>query len=81
MRTVDAAELAADFDSLLSEVERGATIAIRKDGKVVAQFSSLSDAEVLQRRKQAFENIRALRARVKPMSIDEILAARDEGRK
>lgn len=79
MRNVDVTEAAAKFNSMLDEVEQGETIAITRDGKAIARL--VPEDEINKERvKRAFASIQALRMRTKPVSIDEILAARDEGR-
>jgi prevent-host-death family protein len=80
MTTVTAYEAKTHLPRLLRAAERGETVIITRHGKPVAQLGPVEDgrrgdvAEVIERMKRA----RAQRPRV---SVEEILAARDEGRK
>ena len=80
MQTIQASQAKTHFLRILDDVERGESILITRNGKHVARL--VPEADVDQARaKQAFANIRAIRARTKPVSLDEILSARDEGRR
>jgi prevent-host-death family protein len=80
MTTVTAYEAKTHLPRLLRAAERGETVIITRHGKPVAQLGPVEDrrrgdvAEVIERMKRT----RAQRPRV---SVEEILAARDEGRK
>jgi prevent-host-death family protein len=80
MTTVTAYEAKTHLPRLIRAAERGETVIITRHGKPVAQLGPVQDrkreeiAEVIERMKRA----RALRPKV---SVEEILAARDEGRK
>ncbi len=80
MATVSAYEAKTHLPRLLRAAERGETVIITRHGKPVAQLGPVEDqhgedvAEVIERMKRA----RALRPRV---TVEEILSARDEGRK
>jgi prevent-host-death family protein len=80
MNTVSAYEAKTHLPRLLRAAERGETVVITRHGKPVAQLGPVQDrrreeiAEVIERMKRA----RAQRPRV---TVEEILAARDEGRK
>jgi prevent-host-death family protein len=80
MSTVGAYEAKTHLPRLLRAAERGETVIITRHGKPVAQLGPVEDrrrgdvAEIIERMKRA----RAQRPRV---SVEEILAARDEGRK
>ena len=80
MREVQATEAKAHLARLLSEVERGQTIAITRHGKPIAH---LVPAEAQERagRRAAVERFDAWRAGWKgiDMSLEEILASRHEG--
>jgi prevent-host-death family protein len=79
MQTIQASEAKTKFLSILDEVERGASVIVTRHGKPIARI--IPEAEIDRARvEQAFEDIRALRKRTKPVSIEEILAMRDEGR-
>ena len=80
MTTVSAYEAKTHLPRLLRAAERGETVIITRHGKPVAQLGPVQErrreeiAEVIERMKRA----RARRPRV---AVEEILAARDEGRK
>jgi prevent-host-death family protein len=80
MSTVSAYDAKTHLPRLLRAAERGETVIITRHGKPVAQLGPVQDqprekvAEVIARMKRA----RARRARV---TVEEILSARDEGRK
>jgi prevent-host-death family protein len=80
MTTVSAYEAKTHLPRLLRAAERGETVIITRHGKPVAQLGPVQDhkrediTEVIERMKRA----RAQRPRV---TVEEILAARDEGRK
>ena len=82
MATISAYEAKTHLPRLLRAAERGETTIITRHGKPVAQIGPVEEqprraeeiAEAIERMKRA----RALRPRV---TVDEILSARDEGRK
>lgn len=79
MRTVQASEAKAQFLRLLDIVERGESITITRRGRTVARLVPQSEADA-ERRAKAVASILEIRKRTKPVSLAEILAARDEGR-
>jgi prevent-host-death family protein len=80
MQTIQASDAKTRFLKILDDVERGESILITRHGKRVARLSP--DREIdRERAKQAFANIRALRERTLPVTVEEILSARDEGRR
>jgi prevent-host-death family protein len=80
MRTIQASEAKAKFLSILDDVERGESVVITRHGKPVARISPQAEID-RERVERATEAIRALRKRIgAKMSVEEILAARDEGR-
>ena len=79
MTTVSAYEAKTHLPRLIRAVERGETVIITRHGKPVAQLGPIQDrsrdvAEVIERMKRA-------RARRPKVTVEEILSARDEGRK
>ena len=81
MQTIQASEAKTHFLRLLDQVERGESIVITRHGKRIARIQPESDQEFdAERARQAFEQIRELRKNIVPMTVDEILSARDEGR-
>lgn len=79
-RTVQASEAKAKFLSLLDEVEDGHSINITRHGRRVARITPDSD-ENGDRARKAFAAIRAVRQLNSNMTVEEILSARDEGRR
>jgi prevent-host-death family protein len=80
MTTITAYEAKTHLPRLLRAAERGQIVIITRHGKPVAQLGPVEDrrredvAQVIERMKRA----RAQRPRV---TVEELLAARDEGRK
>jgi prevent-host-death family protein len=80
MNTVSAYEAKTHLPQLIRAAERGETVIITRHGKPVAQLGPVQDqrrqevAEVIARMKRA-------RARRATVTVEEILSARDEGRK
>ena len=80
MTTVTAYEAKTHLPRLLRAAARAETVIITRHGKPVAQLGPVQDrrreeiAEVIERMKRA-------RAQRPSVSVEEILAARDEGRK
>jgi prevent-host-death family protein len=79
MRTIQASEAKTRFLSILDEIERGESVVITRHGKPVARIQPERDFDE-RKAKNAFAIIREIRQRTLPMSVDEILSARDEGR-
>ena len=80
MREVQASEAKTHLPKLLDAVERGEVIIITRHGRRVARIVPEDDVrhkEVAQ----AISNIKALRSRIGHLTTEEILSARDEGRK
>jgi prevent-host-death family protein len=79
MRTIQASEAKTKFLQILDDVERGESVLITRHGKPVARIQpeTAIDRERVQR---ATDGMRALRQRIGKLSLEEILAARDEGR-
>lgn len=80
MRQVQASEAKAHLLQLLDEVEQGETLIITRHGRPIARLAPESDRRRLQI-EQALAAIRKIRRRTAKISVREILAARDEGRR
>lgn len=85
MATVTALEAKTRFGELLDRAAKGEEIVITRYEKPVARLvpEPLPD---LERRRRAFEALDQVRdemrkSKAKPLTIEEILSARDEGRK
>jgi prevent-host-death family protein len=83
MQTIQASEAKTHFLRILDEVERGQTVIVTRHGKPIARIVPASpDSEDRRAQiEQAMASILEIRKRTKPVSIEEILAARDEGRR
>ena len=79
MQTIQASEANTRFLRILDDVERGESFIITRRGKQVARL--IPQVEIDRDRVQrAVQSILAIRKRTKPVSLQEILSARDEGR-
>ena len=79
MQTYQASEAKTHFLRILDDVERGQSVAVTRHGKRVARL--IPEVEVDRERVQrAVDSILEIRKRTKPVSLQEILSARDEGR-
>lgn len=85
MREVRSSELQSQLVDLLDDVEAGETVVITRDGKPVARLvPATSSAEAVRPfGKDAIEELKAWRKTLPPtgMTIDDILSAREEGRR
>ena len=79
MQKIQASEAKTHFLRILDDVERGESVVITRHGKAVARVipEVAIDSE---RRARAAASILEIRKRTKPVSLQEILSARDEGR-
>lgn len=80
MKQVQASAAKAHLSELLDEVERGETVAITRHGKQIARIVP-ENTERERELRQAMAEMDAIRARNKPVTVAEILAWRDEGRR
>ncbi len=79
-RTVQASEAKTHLPGLLDEVERGTTLIITRHGKRIARIVPEQDArkaEILQ----AIAELREFRKGRSKITVEELLSARDEGRR
>ena len=92
MQTIQISEAEKDFPRVLDEVERGETVVITRHGREIARVLPGSGAECepqiegetkidQERVRRAKAEILKIRKRTKPVSLEEILSARDEGRR
>lgn len=80
MREIQASEAKAHLPQLLDDVERGETLIITRHGRAIARIVP----EVDRRQEEvdkAIASIRALRQRNARVTVEELLSAREEGRK
>ncbi|MDQ0469034.1 type II toxin-antitoxin system Phd/YefM family antitoxin [Labrys wisconsinensis] len=74
--TVEADEAKARLSGLLAKVEAGEEVIIARGEEPVARLTRIRRQSDVR---AAIEEIRAARAKAKPVTIDEILAWRQEG--
>jgi prevent-host-death family protein len=80
MKTLDASEAMAQLDILLAEVEQGESVVITREGKPIARL--IPDQDERQREiDRAIAEIKEARKTAPRVTVEEILAWRDEGRK
>ena len=80
MRQIQASDAKARLPQLLDDVERGETLIITRHGRAIARIVP----EVDRRQEEvdrALASIRELRKRTLKVSMEEILSAKEEGRK
>ena len=81
MRTVGAFEAKTHLSELLRAVERGETVIISRHGKPVAKLTPVSGDTQRTERSEVVKRMLARRKTMPKVSIEEILSARDEGRR
>jgi prevent-host-death family protein len=84
MREVGAFEAKTHLSELLVAVEAGESITITRRGKAVAVLSPVADEanHRMERRQEAFRALKRLRHQIDgTFTLEDILSARDEGRK
>jgi prevent-host-death family protein len=79
MQTIQASEAKTHFLRILDDVERGESVIITRHGKQIARIVPEEQSRQ-ERIARVTESILAIRKRTKPVSLAEILSARDEGR-
>lgn len=79
MQTIQASEAKTHFLRILDDVERGETIVVTRHGKEVAVIIPKVQMD-RERVERAIQSIMEIRKRTKPVSLEEILSMRDEGR-
>ncbi|MDF1601163.1 type II toxin-antitoxin system prevent-host-death family antitoxin [Mesorhizobium sp. YIM 152430] len=80
MKTVSATELKANVSGILGDVERGETIAITRHGKTIARLEPPTSRLDRERAIEAILEMKRL-SRKTGLTVDDILSARDEGRR
>lgn len=78
-REVQASEAKAKWAEILTDVERGETVILMRHGKPVARLVP----EAIARQREVAAAIESIRSRMgsKPVNVEELLSARDEGRR
>ncbi len=80
MREIQASEAKTHLPRLLDEIERGETIVITRHGRPIARLVPERSAE-RDGRIAAVERVKALRAKMPNMPLEELLAMRHDGHK
>jgi prevent-host-death family protein len=80
MREIQASEAKTHLPRLLDEVERGETLIITRHGRAIARIVPEVDRQQAKIA-EAMDAIRNLRRRTGRIKVDELLSARDEGRR
>jgi prevent-host-death family protein len=80
MRQIQASEAKTHLPELLDEVERGATLIITRHGRPIARLVPENDRRQSEL-DEAIARIQARRRRAPSITVQELLSARDEGRK
>ena len=80
MREIQASEAKTHLPRLLDEVERGETLIITRHGRAIARIVPEVDRQQMKI-DEAMDAIRNLRRRTGRITVDELLSARDEGRR
>lgn len=80
MRTVQASEAKTHLPQLLDDVERGATLIITRHGRPIARLVP-EETERQTKIDKAIRDIKEAQRHAPRMTVEEILSARDEGRR
>jgi prevent-host-death family protein len=80
MREIQASDAKAHLSQLLDDVERGETLIITRHGRAIARIVPELDRQQEEIDK-AIANIQELRKRTGKITFEELLSARDEGRR
>jgi prevent-host-death family protein len=80
MREIQASEAKIHLPQLLDDIERGETIVITRHGRPIARLIP-EDAIRRDDRVDAIERLKALRATMPHVRLEELLALRQEGHK
>lgn len=82
MQTIQASEAKTKLLKILDDVEGGQTVQITRHGRKIARIIPEPDDEAyIEQARRAFQSIGEIRKRVKPISLEQILADKNEGRK
>ena len=79
MQTIGSYEAKTRLPELLRQVERGERFTITRRGLPIARIVGVEDN--VDDRRSVIERLKAARARRPAISVDELIAARDEGRR
>lgn len=80
MREIQASAAKTHFLQLLDDVERGETVAITRHGKRIAVLTP-DEAHRQDQVRGALERLAQVQKRMEPVTLEEIIEWRNEGRK
>ena len=80
MREIQVSELKTNFPELLDEIERGEIFIITRHGRAIARIMPEMDRQQ-EEIDEAIADIKELRKRTGRIKPEELLSARDEGRR
>jgi prevent-host-death family protein len=80
MRKIQASEAKTHLPRLLDEVEGGETLVITRHRRAIARIVPELDRQQ-EKIDEAMDAIRSPRLRTRRIEVDELLSARDEGRR
>ena len=81
MEEIGSYEAKTHLPRILREVEAGKSFIITRNGKPVARIEPEVEKSDYQKRVEATERMRERAKQLEPVSVEEILEWRDEGRK
>ncbi|MBM3578408.1 MAG: type II toxin-antitoxin system prevent-host-death family antitoxin [Alphaproteobacteria bacterium] len=79
--TIDLARAERCFEDFVTRAEFGEEIVILRDGAPVARLVGVDPEGRRAAFEQTLEQVRTVRARAKPVTIEEIIAWKNEGRR
>jgi antitoxin (DNA-binding transcriptional repressor) of toxin-antitoxin stability system len=78
--TVEMADAAERLEAFVATAEAGEEIVICRDGAPVARLAAFGP-ETRRAREKTIDDVRAFRARAKPVTAEELIAWKNEGRR
>ena len=79
--TIDVKEAEAHLEELVARAEAGEEIVICRDGAPVARLNAFDPEARRAAIEKAIDDVRAFRARAKPVTAEELIAWKNEGRR
>lgn len=81
IQTIQAADAQERFLRILEDVERGERVQIERDGQTIAEIRPAFEKQIDRAAvAQAIASMKEFRKHAPKLTLEEILAARDEGR-
>jgi prevent-host-death family protein len=79
--TVDLPDAAARLEELITQVEAGQEVIVFRDGAPIAKLTGFDAERRRAALEQTIEDVRAIRARAQPATVEELIAWKNEGRR